>query len=89
MGQRIKCLGWELWDREMLVEPSLWLQLDELDVVSSARSCSLLSSLVGLCCHVPPARANTGTAGAVWGRMKCCSVRRDNAGLFLQLPFTP
>lgn len=89
VGQGMKCLRWELWDRERCWWSPACLQLDKLDVVRSPGSCSLLSSLVGLCCHVSPAPADTGTAVAVWGRMKCYGAGRGNAGVFLQLPFTP
>lgn len=55
--------------RDLLVEPSLWLQLDKLDVASSLGSCSFVSSLVGLCCHVSPALADTSIAVAARERM--------------------
>lgn len=87
-GDKVPGMG-AAGQREVLVEPSLWLQLDKLDVVSSPRSCSLLCFLVGLCCHVSPAPADTGMAVAVWGRMKFCGGGRGDAGLFPQLPFTP
>lgn len=73
--------------REMLVEPSFWLQLDKLDIVSSPRSCSLLSSLVGHRCHVSPARADTGRAVAVRGRMKLLQCRERQCRLISATAF--